>query len=1077
MWEDELLLAPPPSPTFLSLLSLLTSHFCSMNLHVSAVALGATAAAHPCPQFCFSSFAVSASASASACCSDQSSGQFAAYPSYGASAMGAGYWVGLSHHRAQLVCGFESPMKHRVCYTETVLLGSQKDFSESVPQLQQKPVLISKQTSEKSKPSEHLRPGHAFKENSHLHCSRKELLSLSDDSNSKSQQPALLSQAIPDLSWMSADHSSATGATDSDVQTTWAQEHLRESSLGAQSSTGSVQARFFAKLEAERRFEVSSQRTSQANMEDNFLSSTVQTSLANVSSALDEIPKSLDHVYHPSAECDPLSEEPSDALSTETEAGKIFVGNLPYFAKKESITDFFRQFGPLSNVILIKNNENLDRNKGYCFILFGGSDPAASALKATEFNGVEFYGKPLTVRLDDGRRLKGLKEERNRWIDGSDDRTIRSEWHEEREKNSLEFLRVLENFPQDWQRVIQAFHRIEKPRQRDFALLVGYFAKRGDKHNARSAFESMRSVGIQPNIHIYTNLVHAYAMAKDMRGAVACIEDMQAECISPNQATYSVIVSGYGRMGQNEVAETWFQKLKLSNLPLNTIIFNNIISAHCKAGNMRRVEALVLEMEEAGFEATLGLYNCIMDGYANACEEKNCLMIFHRLKEAGMHPNVVSYGCLINLYCKLGKIGKAIKISKEMQAHGIPHNKKTYSMLIDGFVQLEDSANAFSVFEDMMKEGLKPDIVTYNILVNAFCKTRHMDRAFGLLNRMKKEGQRPTFQTYTTIIDGFIRAKDIKMALEMVHQMKKAGCKPSTATYNVMMYGLVQEGQMDRAVAIIDEMVLAGITPNERSYTILMEGYACIGELGTAFKFFKKMKEEGLKADIVSYGALLKACCKAGRMQSALAVLQEMNSAGVGRNLFIYNILLDGWAQRGDMWEAAEVLHQMRKEGHCPDIYTYTSFINACCKAGDMQKAMETVADMKRTGVEPNIKTYTTLVHGWASASYPEKALACYHEMKEAGLKPDKAIYHCLMTSLLSRAAVARETVHAGIKSIVSEMIDQGLSVDLATATHFQRYLYKAEGSSGELTELVQRIYPPDWAATVETRHSGSSDD
>jgi pentatricopeptide repeat protein len=131
--------------------------------------------------------------------------------------------------------------------------------------------------------------------------------------------------------------------------------------------------------------------------------------------------------------------------------------------------------------------------------------------------------------------------------------------------------------------------------------------------------------------------------------------------------------------------------------------------------------------------------------------------------------------------------------------------------------------------------------------------------------------------------------------------------------------------------------------------------------------------------------------------------------------------------------------------------------VAGCC----VQKATEVVEQMKQQGVQPNLQTYTTLVHGWASASYPEKALVCYDEMKAAGMKPDKALYHCIMTSLLSRAAVARETVFDGVLRVTSEMVDQGICVDFATAKHWQRFLIKAERQPGDLTSAVEGIFPP----------------
>lgn len=113
--------------------------------------------------------------------------------------------------------------------------------------------------------------------------------------------------------------------------------------------------------------------------------------------------------------------------------------------------------------------------------------------------------------------------------------------------------------------------------------------------------------------------------------------------------------------------------------------------------------------------------------------------------------------------------------------------------------------------------------------------------------------------------------------------------------------------------------------------------------------------------------------------------------------------------------------------------------------------------------MKPNVKTYTTLIHGWARASLPEKALRCFEEMKLAGLKPDKAVYHCLMTSLLSRATFAEEHICSGILSICGEMVELGLTVDMGTAVHWSKCLRKIERTGGEITEALQKTFPPAW--------------
>lgn len=133
------------------------------------------------------------------------------------------------------------------------------------------------------------------------------------------------------------------------------------------------------------------------------------------------------------------------------------------------------------------------------------------------------------------------------------------------------------------------------------------------------------------------------------------------------------------------------------------------------------------------------------------------------------------------------------------------------------------------------------------------------------------------------------------------------------------------------------------------------------------------------------------------------------------------------------------------------------------CLLFSPQQAMKTMEEMEAVGVKANVKTYTTLIHGWSRASLPEKALKCFKEMKQAGLEPDTAVYHCLMTSLLSRATIAEGYIHTAILDLCKEMMGCGLTVDMGTAVHWSKCLRLIERSGGRITEALQKIFPPDW--------------
>lgn len=141
--------------------------------------------------------------------------------------------------------------------------------------------------------------------------------------------------------------------------------------------------------------------------------------------------------------------------------GKIFVGNLPLWIKKNEIAEFFRQFGPVKNVVLIRGHEDPGRNIGYCFLIYGGPTAEEAAGRAVEFDGIEFHGRVLTVRLDNGSRLRARAEERAKCLAG-EKREFRSKWHEERDVACRRFRMVLDTEPENWQAVISSFEKISK---------------------------------------------------------------------------------------------------------------------------------------------------------------------------------------------------------------------------------------------------------------------------------------------------------------------------------------------------------------------------------------------------------------------------------------------------------------------------------------------------------------------------------------------------------------------------------------------------------------------------------------
>ena len=73
---------------------------------------------------------------------------------------------------------------------------------------------------------------------------------------------------------------------------------------------------------------------------------------------------------------------------------KLYVGNLPYKATKESLTESFAQAGGVEDVILISDRMT-GRSKGFGFVTMATEDDAQAAINM--WNGKEYEGRKLIV--------------------------------------------------------------------------------------------------------------------------------------------------------------------------------------------------------------------------------------------------------------------------------------------------------------------------------------------------------------------------------------------------------------------------------------------------------------------------------------------------------------------------------------------------------------------------------------------------------------------------------------------------------------------------------------------------------
>ncbi|MCM2281873.1 MAG: RNA-binding protein [Bdellovibrionaceae bacterium] len=73
---------------------------------------------------------------------------------------------------------------------------------------------------------------------------------------------------------------------------------------------------------------------------------------------------------------------------------KLYVGNLPFTATNESLTDAFASCGTVRSAKIITDRDS-GRSKGFGFVEMSSSEEAQAGID--KFNGADWEGRPMTV--------------------------------------------------------------------------------------------------------------------------------------------------------------------------------------------------------------------------------------------------------------------------------------------------------------------------------------------------------------------------------------------------------------------------------------------------------------------------------------------------------------------------------------------------------------------------------------------------------------------------------------------------------------------------------------------------------
>ncbi|KAG0620466.1 hypothetical protein M758_4G218100 [Ceratodon purpureus] len=501
-----------------------------------------------------------------------------------------------------------------------------------------------------------------------------------------------------------------------------------------------------------------------------------------------------------------------------------------------------------------------------------------------------------------------------------------------------------------------------KANVRLYSTMIRILAKANQPQRALQLFDEMQTVGIDPDVYVFTALLDAYGRSGILEKAVSVFQKMkETPSCKPNATTYSYMMAAYGRARQWEKIDALFNEMRDIGLKSLGSTFNVVIGSYGRGGLWTKMEEALAAMVASGCSPDTFTYNTMIDAYGKGSQYKNMERTFERMQAAGCPGDILTYSSLIHAYRKGGQFEKMEKILEQMQMAGCKPDVTAYSLLIDVYGKRGMLKKMEATLQEMQEAGCKANIVTYTGIMDAYGKAGKYEEMERIWQIMKDLRLQPDYSAYVATISAYGRCgmydkmeTRFQELEEAAKEMRFGGPKLGTAAYNVIIdaYG---KGKL------IDQME----------------------------SVFDVMESTGHRPDVITYSALINAYGKAELLEKMDSTYVMMRVKGVFPNEHTYSALIDGYGKLGMVEKAEAVLNEMLKAGIKMNVVAYTSIINAYGSAKRFQDMAARFGAFKGTGTEPSCETIGVLLTALCSCRLHEDVSAllnCIRSCKGFGV-------------------------------------------------------------------------------------------
>lgn len=368
------------------------------------------------------------------------------------------------------------------------------------------------------------------------------------------------------------------------------------------------------------------------------------------------------------------------------------------------------------------------------------------------------------------------------------------------------------------------------------ALIVMY-SKCARVEDARKVFDGMAV----KDLVALNAVVSGYAQQGLPNEAMGLVESMKLMGLKPNVVTWNALISGFAQKGDKAMVYAIFRLMIEDGVEPDVVSWTSVISGFVQ--NFRNDEAFdtFKQMLRHGFCPTSATISALLPACATAARVRVGKEIHGYALVIGVEEDVYVRSALVDMYAKCGFISEARTLF-----HKIPEkNTVAWNSIIFGYANHGYCEEALELFNQMEMEGAaKLDHLTFTAALTACSHAGDIELGQRMFRIMQeKYCIEPRLEHYACMVDLLGRAGKLDEAYCMIKTMP---VEPDLFVWGALLAGCRNHGHVE--LAEVAAKHLLELEPESAGNRLLLSSlYADAGKWGKVERIKKRIKKGKLR--------------------------------------------------------------------------------------------------------------------------------------------------------------------------------------------------------------------------------------